>query len=302
MLEWFKCPDGELIQYKECLMKCRGYLAERCLTLPTLTLIAQEREWTGTASTTQLLNGTMYSFLKLTQPYTIDPDGMAFALLGTKHHDRLADVAKTLNLPSEIPLTDEDRDIFDLLEPDDGGWTLTDYKTWGSYRVARVIGVTEGGNRPDPSGAIYKTSGKWGKAGSPKMVRWFRTDPNMADNWETEMQLNRYRIMLEERGLTINKMRIQITVRDGGLAVARSRGIERSTYMVPVKELEDEYVTSYFQAKSVELLNCLSQNKVPEPCTNHECWDGRRCDSWCEVWMYCPKGILHHQEESNVTR
>ncbi|GAG88317.1 unnamed protein product, partial [marine sediment metagenome] len=43
-----------------------------------------EREWTGEASTTQLLNGTMYSFLKIIQPYIVDPDDMAFAIHGTR--------------------------------------------------------------------------------------------------------------------------------------------------------------------------------------------------------------------------
>ncbi len=294
MLEWFKCLDGEIIPVKDCLTKCR--LNERCLTLPTLTLIAQEREWTGVASTTQLLNGTMYTFLKLTQPYTIDPDKMAFALHGTIHHDKLRDVAKELNLPAEIPLTTEDRDIFDLLEPEDGGWTLTDYKTWGSFRVAKVLGLVEAGKKPDPTGAVYKSSGKWGAAGSPKMITVFQRMPQQADNWETELQLNHYRIMLEERGLKIGKMQIQITVRDGGLAVAHSRGLDRNTYMVPIRRLEDEDVEYYFKAKKCHLQDALRQKSWSTPCDNRECWDGNRCRDYCEVAIYCVKGLLYQQE------
>lgn len=290
MLEWFQCPDTKITLAKDCLTKCR--MEERCLTLPTLTLIAREREWTGTASTTQLLNGTMYSFLKLTQPYTIDPDSMAFALLGTKHHDSLAEVAKTLNLPSEIPLTDGDRDIFDLLEPDNGGWILTDYKTWGSYRVAKCLGIVKSGKQPDPSGEVYKRGGAWGAVGSPKMIDVFQQMPQEADNWETELQINRYRIMLEDRGLTINKMRIQITVRDGGLMVARGRGVERNTYMVPVKRLPDEEVKDYFLAKATDLKQALADAKWDTPCNNVECWDGVRCAQYCEVALFCPKGMI----------
>lgn len=294
MLEWFKCLDGEIITVKDCLTKCR--MVERCLTLPTLTLMAQEREWTGTASTTQLLNGTMYTFLKLTKPYTIDPDKMAFALLGSKHHDKLRDVAKELNLPAEIPLTTEDRDIFDLLEPENGGWTLTDYKTWGSYRVAKCLGLVEAGKKPDPSGATYKTSGKWGAAGSPKMVSVFQRMPQQADNWETELQLNRYRIMLEDRGLKIGRMQIQITVRDGGLAIASSRGLERNTYMVPVKRWDNDIVDAYFTKKGTDLKVALQLGAWHEPCDNHECWDGNRCKGYCEVNLYCVKGLLYQQE------
>ena len=296
MLEWFKCPDTQVIPVKECLSKCR--MDERCLTLPILTLIAQEREWTGTASTTQLLNGTMYTFLKLTQPYTVDPDSMAFALLGTKHHQQLDEVAKALNLSSEIALTGDDRDIFDLLEHDaDGTWTLTDYKTWGSYRVAKVLGIVETGKKPDPSGAVYQKSGKWGKAGSPKMVTVFQQMPQQADNMDTELQLNRYRVMVKDKfSVDITKLWVQITVRDGGLAVARSRGIERNTYMVPVKILDDDVVHTYFNRKNKDLVAALTTKRWTLPCDNHECWDGVRCESYCEVAIYCPKGILHQKE------
>lgn len=294
MLEWFKCLDGQITPVKDCLTQCR--LEERCLTLPTLTMIAQEREWTGTASTTQLLNGTMYSFLKLTQPYTIDPDKMAFALLGTKHHADLAEVAKRLGLPAEIPLS-IDRDIFDLLEPEDGSWTLTDLKTWGSFRVAKVLGIVKVGKKPDPSGEVYKKAGPWGQVGTPKMVDAFALMSERAENWETELQLNRYRVMLEERGIQVGRMQIQITVRDGGLAVARSRGVERNTYMVPVKRLEDDYVNAYFENKAHNLEIALGSGKYDTPCNDQECWDGRRCEDYCEVAMYCTKGLLYQREE-----
>ncbi len=295
MLEWFKCLDGNVTKVIDCLQGCR--LDERCLTLPTLTLVSQEREWTGVASTTQLLNGTMLSFLKLTQPYTIDPDKMAFALLGTKHHQALKDVADKLKLPSEIPLTGDDRDIFDLLEPDGDSWILTDYKTWGSYRVARALGMVKVGVKPDPTGAVYKTTTKWGKAGDVKMVPVFQPMPQEVDLAETELQLNRYRVMLEERGLTISKMQIQVTVRDGGLAVAMSRGLERNTYKIRIDKLDDTLVRTYFKDKANDLAKALEDGKWEIPCTDEECWEGARCKGYCEVARNCPKGILYQQEE-----
>src|SRR3990167_7977846 len=124
MLEWFICPDQIQVRVKDCLSECR--MAERCLTLPTLKLISNEREWTGTPSTTQLLIGTMEAFLKLTQPYSVDPDKRAFMLAGTIHHQKLEAIAKELGLPSEVALS-VDRDIFDLLELEDGQLVLTDY-------------------------------------------------------------------------------------------------------------------------------------------------------------------------------
>jgi len=198
MLEGFICPDKEVTTLQGCFKSCR--MGDRCLTLPTLHYIGKEREWTGTPSTTQLLNGTMMEFLKLTQPYVKDPDGSAFALLGTLHHNKLEEVAKELGIPSEIPLTGDDRDIFDLLEFDpEAGWCITDYKTWGSYKVQKALGLVETGKRPDPSGAVYKSSGKWGKAGSPKMVSTWSRMNNAIDNEEAELQQNRYRIMLLDK-------------------------------------------------------------------------------------------------------
>ena len=290
MLEWFQCPDKEIIPVKECLQHCR--MEERCLTLPTLKLISTEREWDGKPSTTMLLNGTMLSFLKLTQPYVVDPDKMAFMLAGTKHHDALEQVAKELGLPAEIALN-IDKDIFDLLEQDeDGGLVLTDYKNWGSYRVAKALGIVEVGKQPDPSGAIYKVSGKWGKAGTPKMVSVFQRMPQEADNWDAEYQLNRYRLMLEDNGIQVKRMQVQATVRDGGLAVANSRGITRNTYRIPIPKLDDTEVATYFSAKEAELLTALEQGSWSEPCNNRECWDGARCKGYCDVWMHCTKGIL----------
>ena len=246
-------------------------------------------------STTMLLNGTMMEFLKLTKPYVVDPDKQAFMLAGTKHHKALDEIARELGLPSEVALS-IDRDIFDLLEKEDGGLVLTDYKLWGSYRVARALGIKEVGFQPDPSGAVYKSSGKWGKAGSPKMIPMFRQIPEEANNWEAEYQQNRYSILLEEKGIYLKRMQLQVTVRDGGLAVALSRGITRNTYRIPIPKLDSDMVTSYFQTKTNNLLRALADNEWAEPCNDRECWEGNRCKEYCNVAMYCPKGILHQQE------
>ncbi len=290
MLEWFRCPDGEIIPVKECLSKCRT--DERCQTIPYLHLAASEREWTGEASTTQLLNGTMYTFLKITLPYVIDPDDMAFAIHGTKSHAQLEEKAKELGLPSELSATQDGRNVIDLIESEDSVITLTDYKTWGSFRVAKCLGIVKTGEKPDPSGAVYQKSGKWGAAGTPKMVSVLQQMPQQADNHDAELQLNRYRIMAEKLGISINKMRVHIIVRDGGLVIARSRGIERNTYMVPVKRLDHDLVVNYFKVKQENLRQAIEQGTWDKPCDNRECWDGIRCRDYCEVAFGCAKGML----------
>lgn len=296
-MKWFQCPDHQLIEIESCLsciIKCR--CGQTCLTRPTRVKIAEERIWNGNPSTTQLLNGTMLEFLKLTNDYATDPDSMAFALLGTRHHEMLEGIANKLGLSTEVALTSEDRDIIDLLEQDENdGWVLSDYKTWGSHRVAKAIGLIEAGKRPNPNGEVYKSSGKWGQAGTPKMVPYFQEMEQAKDNLEAELQLNHYRILLMEKfHIDVHLMRIQCTLRDGGLAVASSRGFDRNTKMIEVKRLDDTYVREYFKRKKDNLLKALKDGHWDMPCDNHECWDGVRCGEYCNVWNFCPKGLLEH--------
>lgn len=283
-----RCPNGDVVTVDHCLKVCE----QRCITIPTAKRVTMEREWTGTPSTTQCLNGTMMEFLKLTKDYTVDPQKRAFMLSGRGHHELLEDLAVELGLPAEVALTG-DRDIFDVLEPSKEGWTLTDYKWWGSYRVGRALGIMEVGKQPDPSGAKYKVSGKWGKAGDPKMISVFAQVDNCVDLFEPELQLNNYRRILRERGLVVTKMQLQVTVRDGGLAIATARGITLNIYLIPIRELPDSYVREYFMNKEVALKTALQTKRWETPCDDRESWEGKKCQEYCEVWEYCPKGILH---------
>ena len=292
MLEGFICPDGEKVLLEDCFNHCR--LEHRCMTLPTLTLMSREREWNGVASTTQLLNGTMMEFLKLTNPYYVDPNDRVFMIGGSVSHRSLEEVAKELGLPAEIPLS-IDRDIFDLLEWEGKEPVLTDYKRWGSYRVVKALGIVKVGEQPDPSGAVYKTDSKYGKKGEPKMIPIWGRDESKVDIWEAQLQLNRYRVMLKRLiKLIIKRMQLQIEVRDGGLVVAYNRGIYRNCYMIDIPEIPDLIVEGYFSEKDKALHTALDQGHWELPCSVKESWEGARCEGWCDVWMYCPKGRLVH--------
>jgi len=283
MLEWFICPDKKQVKVTDCLAQCR--MGSRCLTLPTLHILGAEREWHGEPSTTQLLNGTMMEYLKLTMPYAVDPKSRAFLLAGTKHHEQLEEVANKLGIPAEIALS-TDRDIFDLLEEEDGELTLTDYKNWGSFKLAKALGMKEIGKKPHPT-EVYKSNGKWGKAGEAKMIPVFDSIEEEADNWEAELQLNNYRVKLkEEWGIDIAKMRLQVTVRDGGIHSAFAKGIMENIYLVPVKFIEDEVVKGYFLTKREQLLEALEHGWT-NPCLPRERWDDRRCKGYCDVAQYC---------------
>lgn len=289
MLKGFVCSDGEKVTLEECFQSCR--MGDRCQEEPDLHMMSQEREWKGVASTTQLLNGTMLTYLKLSHDYWISPDSRAFMLQGTMHHKNLEEVAKELGLPVEIALS-EDRDIFDLLVWHGKDLCLVDRKVWGSFRVAKALGIVEVGKEPSPDGACYKSSGKWGKAGSPKMVSKWGVDPSKADNYEAELQLNRYRVMLKEKtGLNVAEMYLRVLVRDGGLYIAKNRGVDRLTYKIPVARLDDQYVLDYFEEKQGDLMIALEQG-WDIPCSPSESWGGIRCKQYCDVAEFCPRGKL----------
>lgn len=292
MLVGFICPDNQRVSIEDCFKACR--LEHRCMTLPSLMLISGGRKWGGVPSTTQLLNGTMEEFLKITKSYYVIPDKRAFMLQGIRHHKSLEQAAKKLGMAAEIPLN-FDRDIFDLLVWENNIFGLTDYKYWGSYRVAKSLGIVEVGKQPDPSGATYKTNSKWGRAGNPKMVPVWEQCPNKVDNWEAEYQQNRYRIMIKKVAkIDLGWMELQVTVRDGGLFVAKERGVFRNTYMIPIPFLPDEMIEQYFNLKTMNLLEALSKEGWNTPCSVEESWEGLRCKEWCDVWEWCPKGKLIH--------
>ncbi len=288
MLKGFICPDGIITEIDPCLSVCR--MDTRCLTLPTLRAISLEREWGGIPSTTQCLNGTMYEFLKLTKDFCVDPDSRMFMLQGTKHHAELEEVAKQLGVPAEIALSG-DRDIFDYIEIEEGEIIITDYKLWGSFKVAKALGLEVTGKKPDPSGAVYKTNSKYGRMGDAKLVPIWGANPLKVDNLDAELQLNRYRVKLAGLGVKVGRLQLQVTVRDGGLYIAHNRGVFRNAYKIAVKILPDEDVLTFFKWKTDQLLDALAKDQWDTPCTEYECWEGIKCARFCDVAAHCPKGV-----------
>lgn len=257
----FVCPDGQTIETKECLEHCR--LPRRCLTRTTLEMVAKDREWDGVPHVTSLLNGTMMEVLKINFPYAVVPESRAFTLLGSSHHALLEERSWGI---AEIGFNDgEIQGTADLVEVEDGERVLTDYKTWGSNRVARALGMR-------------KDSGVWS------------INPAEADLRNELLQVNRYRIALEKQfGCVIDRQQLQVTVRDGGIAAARSRGITKSIYLIPIAKLTDSTVLEFFRGKAerlkLALRGELDQNLAL--CSEEERWDDKRCTDYCEVRKYC---------------
>lgn len=258
-LRYFNCPDGVTRPISECLEHCPRPEG-RCLSLAALHDIGYDREWTGKASTTMLLNPTRQQYLKITKDYAVTPQGRAFALLGTRHHKRLEIIARKIEgLQAEKKgETAINTGTLDLLEPDelhDGKWKLIDYKTWGTYSITKIM----------------------------------NTDSH--ERLSANLQLNNYRMMVEPLNFPVSRMFWQITTRDGGTRTFREYGLDNRMPLIEADFLPDDFVSEYFYRKNKALMDALNNNHMPPLCDFDERWKGRRCKGeLCEVHRFCPEG------------
>jgi hypothetical protein len=286
----FICPDGGRIKFDDCFKACR--LKERCIKSVT---ILRPMAWQpsivpGKYSVTTLIAPTRISYLRRTTDYYIVPDSNAFSLLGTRVHKHIELGDHDRALQEEMFEDAETTGRADTYEEDGGKHILSDNKVWGSFSVAKAMGIVKGAKIPDPSGEVYKTSGKWGKAGSPKMVDTFCADPAQADNEDATWQLNRYRMFFQVAGFPVDLMYVNVIVRDGGCISALNRGVTLNLYSIPVGFLPDADVIAYFADKRIRLQDALMKNTVPPVCTEKERWNDLRCRKYCEVWQACDYG------------
>lgn len=289
-IKWFICPDNQRIEIAECLKE--GNCKDRCATRSYLQLISKERKWTGKPSTTQLLSGTMYAFLKLTKDYAISPSDRAFMIIGTKGHGALEASDDEYSLLEEsFSEGEEVSGVADVLEIENGQSVLVDYKTSGSYKVAKALGFYI---EDEPTEEIYK-SGK--RKGEQKTRKILKKSDDKVDRWEWELQLNNYRMKFEKAGFKIDRIKIMCIVRDGGTFIARSRGVFRNIYYFNIRRIDDDIVRDFFNTKKSALLKALDTGLCKTVCNAKENWDGLRCQNYCEVAEFCPYGKYLKQEK-----
>jgi hypothetical protein len=292
-LRWFICPDNERIETSACLLEGGCRMGNRCATRSYLQMVRQERPWTGRPSTTMLIQGTMCAFLKITQDYAISPDARAFMIHGTKGHKNLEQADDEYSILEER-FNDEDTDITgiaDVMEIEKGHNILVDYKTSGSFKVAKALGFYV---EDEDTGEVYKTGKRKGEAKTRKVLK---RDDGKVDRWEWELQLNKYRLEFSKRGIKPDELKIQCVARDGGTYIARSRGVFRNIYYFNIPIMPDAEVDSYFTQKKDALFAALNQGHWDETCSAKENWDGLKCERYCEVAEFCKYGKYLKREK-----
>ena len=287
----FICPSGERIGISECLSSCPN--AIRCMSKPTLSAVAdsvKDRGLGSIYSVTELISGTREVFLKKTTDYSVDPNDMQFALHGTAIHSISEKHSSSFTL-SEVRLSN---DIYtgqidsygDLLG--NGKKILLDYKVTSSYKVAQALGYYK---VDEPTGEFYKTGTKKGQEKTRKVIK--SGGVRMLLDWS--LQLNAYRMLLEEHNFKVDDMYIQVYVRDYSLRIASERNIDKPIYLLKINKISNHWLRLYFKIKKRRLEEAMATGVLPAFCSKRESWNGRKCEAYCNVCEACKKAY-----EANV--
>ena len=287
------CPDGNRIRMEECLKSCR--MSSRCMLLPTLRAVVKSanRELDG-LSTTQLIGGTRENFILKSRAFAIDPQKSIYALHGSAIH--AVNEAHTDDLLSEIRLQGESASgMFDVYGPNllgTGENVLGDYKVTSSYKAMRAL-------RYAP---VSVATGEFFKSGPRKgtektKIEWQCGGPRGILEWA--IQINYYRVLLETSGFPVDRLCIQIMVRDSGLKIAATRHIDRPIHLIEVHRISDHWVRLYMAEKSRRLMHALDTGEMPPVCSARERWGDRKCiGGYCNAAEFCDHAIALKQKEA----
>lgn len=296
----FICPDGHKVSIQKCLKGCRMGRelkrktgVSRCLSHRTLAVIAEQRAWTGKPSVTQLLNGTREEYLKIMQDYPLNPQCVVFAIFGTGCHEFLGRYCENDDMVIEKRMEDPTGTYTGQFDCYDGKrGILYDVKTYGSFKTAQALGLIKKKEMlKDKDGKPLK----W-KNGRVKYKTWFERGARHLH--DVAIQLNAYRMMIENMGYPVDEMMVEIFTRDAGTFSARDRGIDTNMQLVGVNKISDKWVQKYMLTKAHALIRAVESKTMPPPCRNVETWNGRKCESYCDVWMYCEKGKKAHGRDN----
>ena len=130
--------------------------------------------------------------------------------------------------------------------------TLGDYKITSSYKLMRALGYYK---VDVPTGEVYKTGLR---KGQPKTRKEWRTD-GVRHILDWAIQVNYYRILLEQRGFKVESMKIQAFCRDFSLRIAEERNIRRQVYIININKISDRWIKLYMETKAKRLKELLKK-------------------------------------------
>lgn len=282
--KYFICPDGSNIVIGNCLKSC--HMRQRCMFLPTLRAISNSlNRGFNEPTVTELISGIRETYLKKVIDYAVNPQHILYALHGTALHT-LNENHTQDNILTEIRLKDDitsgEFDLYGSILDQDCG-VLGDIKVTSSYKIMKALGKYK---IDVPTGEVYKSGLKKGELKFKKEWR----DDGVRGILDWAIQLNYYRILLEQQGFVVNRMVIQAMCRDNSLRIANERGIEQAIYLISVNKISDSWIKRYMQHKAKILQLALENKIMPPVCSVREQWNNRKCSDYCNVAKHCPHG------------
>lgn len=279
----FICPNGNHVAITSCLAGCPN--GQRCMFLPTLRAIAKSLNRNIKEPTvTELISGIRETYLKRTTSYAVDPQSVLYALHGQAIHT-INEKCTQGNILSEIRLKDMVTsgkfDLYGSILDDKEDGILGDLKVTSSFKLMKALGIYK---EKIPTGEFFKTGTK---KGQPKFRSELRYD-GVRQVLDWAIQLNYYRILLEQAGFPVNKMYIQAMCRDNNLRIAAERGITQSIYLIPINKISDCWILRYFHKKAELFHIAMKEHKLPPVCSKRERWNDRKCLDYCDGRTFCP--------------
>ena len=252
--------------------------------LPTLRAVANSLDRKISEPTvTELIAGTRETYLKKTSAYAVEPASVLYALQGQAVHSINEKNTQGSILSEERLKDDITSGQFDLygkiLDADEG--VLGDLKVTSSFKLMKALGIYK----------VKVDTGEFYKSGAKKGQAKFRTElryDGVRDLLDWAIQLNAYRMLLEEAGFRVNRLYIQAICRDASLRIAQERGIDKPVYIIPINKISDHWLQLYFQHKAKALRDSINSNTLPPVCSFRERWGNRKCLGYCAARENCP--------------
>lgn len=293
----FICPNKERVDIDQCLEYCPYSI--RCMGKPVLETVAdslKNRRLGKKYSVTELLLGTREAYLKRTTDYAVDPQERIFAMHGSAVHF-ICEKNASPSMLTEVRLSNDtftgQIDAYGKLLGG-GSNVLLDYKVTSSYKAALALGYYK---VDEPTGEYYKTGSRKGEPKTKKVLK----EGGVRHILSWAIQINAYRMLLEEHNFKVDGMYMQMYVRDYSPKLSAERKIDKPLYLVKVNKISDRWLKRYFMAKKIRLDNALMLNEVPSFCRKSEAWNGRKCQDYCNVFEACKKTYEQQQEQKGET-
>ena len=252
--------------------------------LPGLIAAGRPHFSNGKFSVTTLIKPTRQVYLETKYDFAINPLSTVASMIGTNSHlmiEKNCPCGWLAEARFDSEISSGSPDAVDLKNG-----ILWDSKFYGAYKISQVLGY-----RPK-----WKLVGKYVRGVNKGKDKWIQefAPGGVRDVMDIAKQLSYYKVLLEEHNIKINKINASVFIRSGLDKTAKSYGLTKVNYTVPIFPLSTYLIKKYFQMKYDRLTKALETDTMPKVCSKKDRWDNsksypdRKCNDYCNINKYCP--------------